>query len=541
VPETPLDRGLDAYARRAWAEAHAELARADAHSPLGPDALEQFAMAAYLIGHDVESEELLSRAHHAFLALGEPVKAARCAVWITFGLFSRGDRARAAGWAARAHRLIEEEHLDSPEHGYLVVQSALKAVGEGDIDAARQRFTEAAAIGDRFGDQDLVNLARQGQGRALVRLGRVAEGVALLDEVMVAVTEGELSPIVTGTIYCSVVDACFELFDLRRAHEWTEALDGWCASQPDIVPYRGSCRVHRAEIMALRGRWDEAMREAEYASGGPGAAQTLGAAWYQRGELHRVRGEIAAAEEAYRAASEAGRSPQPGLALLRLGQGRVDAAIAAIDRVTDNARERRPRAALLAARIEIRLAAGDRSGARRDADALSTLAGELPSPFLAALARRAEGAVALEEGAAETALHSLETSRDVWRELDAPYETARTQVLIGRACRALGDRDTARMELESACRAFTLLGAVADLAATERVGRSLVADQTGALTSREVQVLRLVAAGKTNKAIADELGISEKTVARHLSNIFVKLDLSSRAAATAYAFQHQLL
>jgi tetratricopeptide (TPR) repeat protein len=276
--------------------------------------LERLAMAAYLVGRDVESEELLARAHQSFLSNSDPASAARCAVWITFGLFSRGDRARAAGWAQRAHRLIDDGHVDSAEQGYLIVQSALKAVGEGDVESARQRFGDAAAIGERFGDRDLVNLARQGQGRTLIRLGQTTAGVALLDEVMVAVTQGELSPIITGTIYCSVVDACFDMFDLRRAHEWTEALDGWCASQPDLVPYRGSCRVHRAEIMVLRGRWDEAMREAERASA-PGSAQTLGSAWYQRAEIHRLRGELAKAEDAYRKASDAGRSPQPGLAL----------------------------------------------------------------------------------------------------------------------------------------------------------------------------------------------------------------------------------
>jgi DNA-binding CsgD family transcriptional regulator len=542
VPDTPLDRGLDAFARRAWAEAHAELSRADAEAALAPEAVEQLAMTAYLIGRDVESEELLSRAHHAFLARGEPVKAARCAVWITFGLFSRGDRARAAGWSQRAHRLIDGQ-IDSAEQGYLIVQSALKAVGEGDVESARQRFGEAAVIGERFGDRDLVNLARQGQGRAMIRLGETAAGVALLDEVMVAVTEGELSPIITGTIYCSVVDACFEMCDLRRAHEWTEALDGWCASQPDLVPYRGSCRVHRAEIMVLRGRWDEGMHEAVRASApGPGSTQTVGSAWYQRAEIHRLRGEIVDAEGAYREAGDAGGSPQPGLALLRLAQGRVEAALSAIDRATDEARGRRSRAGLLAARIEIRLAAGDRAGARRDADELSAIAADLSTPFTTAIAGRAQGAVALDEGNARAALHELEASRESWRELAAPYDTARTQALIGRACRALGDPDGARMELESACRTFKTLGAATDLAATERLGRSLLHEPAGgALTARELDVLRLVAAGKTNKAIADDLAISEKTVARHLSNIFVKLDIPSRAAATAYAFQHQLL
>jgi hypothetical protein len=150
--------------------------------------LERLAMAAYLAGRDVESEELLARAHQSFLSNGDPVSAARCAVWITFGLFSRGDRARAAGWAQRAHRLIDDGHAASAEHGYLIVLSALKAIGEGDVEAARQRFAEAAVTGERFGDRDLVNLARQGQGRALIRLGQTTAGVALLDEVMVAVT-----------------------------------------------------------------------------------------------------------------------------------------------------------------------------------------------------------------------------------------------------------------------------------------------------------------------------------------------------------------
>ena len=518
MPDSPLDRGLEAFARRAWAESFAELSRADAGSPLAPAMLERLAMAAYLVGRDVESEELLARAHQSFLSDGDPVSAARCAVWITFGLFSRGDRARAAGWAQRAQRLIDDGHIDSAERGYLVVQSALKAIGEGDVEGARQRFGEAAVIGERFGDRDLVNLARQGQGRALIWLGQTTAGVALLDEVMVAVTQGELSPIITGTIYCSVVDACFEIFDLRRAHEWTAALDGWCASQPDLVPYRGTCRVRRAEMMALRGRWDEAAAEAERASAGPGSAQTLGSAWYQRAEIHRLRGELADAEDAYRKASDAGRSPQPGLALLRLAQGRVEAAQSAIDRATDEARARKFRAGLLAARIEIHLAAGDRAGARRDADELSAIAADLSTPFTTAIAGRAQGAVALEEGDARAALRWLETSREAWRELDAPYDTARTHVLMGRACRALGDRDGARMEFESACRTFKTLGAATDLAATERLGRELVNEPAGgALTPREIEVLRLVASGKTNKGIADALAISEKTVARHLS------------------------
>ena len=498
-----------------------------------------------MTGRDAESIDILADAHHAYLARDQSARAARSACWLGFVFRSRGDHARAAGWIARAQRLLDEGPHDSVERGYILIPKALEHTGRRELADAEATFGEAARIGERFSDQDLVCLARQGRGRALIGLGQIAQGVALLDEVMTMVTSSDISPIVTGIVYCSVISACFEMFDIRRAQEWTEALNHWCESQPDRVPYRGECRVQRTEIMLLHGGWPEAMAEGqracEWLSQPPGHP-AAGAAYYQLGELHRLRGEFSQAEDLFRRAAESGRTPQPGLALMRLAQDRCEIARAAITRVVEEARDRRTRSKALAASIEILLVAGDVDASRTAANELNTIAAAIDTPFLRAIAAHATGAVLLAEGQASSALTSLREACALLRDLQMPYEAARTTTLIGMACRKLGDLDGAQMELGAAERVFRQLGAAPDLARVERLS-SLPEEspEAGPLTARETEVLRLIASGKTNRAIADVLSISEKTVARHVSNIFTKLDLSSRAGATAYAFKHKLV
>ena len=539
-----LHQGRESFERQAWGDAYAWLSAADRERALEPEDLQRLATAAYLVGKDDESADTLTRAHNEFQSRGEAERAARCAFWLGFMLLNKGELARGGGWLGRARRLLDDGARDCVEQGYLLCPVARQYVLEGDVPTAHATFARAARIGDRFRDPDLVALARHGEGRTLIRLGRIAEGVALLDEVMVSVTAGEVSALVVGSVYCSVIEACHDIFDLRRAQEWTAALGRWCASQPDLVPYRGQCLVRRAEIMQLHGAWPDAMdetrRACEWLSQPPGQ-RALGLALYLQAELYRLRGEFARAEEGYRQASQLGCTPEPGLALLRLAQGQVDAALAAIRRVVEEARDRRARATVLAAYVEIALAASDVSAARAAADELSGIAAAIDAPFLSATSAHATGAVLLAEHDARSALAALRHAWTVWRELDAPYEVARVRVLIGRACRDLGDEDTAEMELDAARCVFQQLGAAPDLARVEALSRKAAGKGAGGLTAREVQVLRLVAAGKTNRAIADDLVISEKTVDRHVSNIFTKLGVSTRAAATAYACQKALL
>jgi ATP/maltotriose-dependent transcriptional regulator MalT len=539
-----LARGRDAFERKAWAEAHTLFSTADREVALGPDDRERLASAAYLLGLDEESAQAWGRAHQDYLGAGDVRRAVRCAFWLAFGLLNRGELARGRGWVARARRLLAEVPDDCVERGYLLLPAAHDCIAEGDYEGAATAFAEAGRIGGRFGEADLVALARHGEGRCSIRRGRLEEGAILLDEAMVAVDAGEVSPVVVGDVYCSVIAGCLEISDLRRAREWTMRMTRWCDAQPELVAYSGQCLVRRAEILQLHGDWPKAAEAARQASErclqGPDQA-AMGAAWYQRAELHRLRGESAEAEEAYREASRRGRSPQPGLARLRLAQGAVKAAATAIRGALEEAGERRMRSSLLPAQVEIMIAAGDLAAARLAVDELADIAAGRDEPLPRAVADEARGALLLAEGDAQGALPLLRRAWVAWQEIEAPYPAARVRVLASAAYRKLGDDDAAEMEIDAARWIFRELGAAADLARAEGSARPGEPAAPGSLSPREVEVLRLVATGRTNRAIASELFISERTVERHVSNIFAKLELPSRAAATAYAYRNKLV
>jgi DNA-binding CsgD family transcriptional regulator len=538
-----LDRARRSYERRAWSDAYRTFSLSDRATPLAAEDLECLALAAYLIGRDEEYLTTLERAHDAYVSAGECARAVRCAFWLGFRLLMRGEAGRASGWFARAERLLGREARDCAERGYLLLPVVEQRLETGGFDAAYVAASDAVAIGERCGDQDLIACARHQQGRIRLQQGQLDAGIALLDETMIAVTGGQLSPLVTGLMYCSVIDACQQVYALDRSHEWTVALTEWCHGQPDNVAFAGACQVHRAEIMATQGAWQDAMDEARRAG-----ARTQGvnrraaaAALYQQAEILRLQGELSAAEEAYRSASDLGLEPQPGLALLRLVQGRTDSAAAAIRRATGATTSRLKRLRLLPAYIEIMLAAGEVELARGVCRELEEIARSLGTRVPAALAAHATGAVDLAEGDAQRALGSLRRGFELWQRIEAPYASACVRVLIGLCCRALGDEDGAGLELAAARTTFERLGAVPDLGRLDSLLRSRPPDREHGLTARELHVLRLVATGETNKAIASRLSLSEKTIDRHVSNILNKLDVSSRTAATALAYRRKLL
>jgi DNA-binding CsgD family transcriptional regulator len=529
---------------RAWADAFRSLSLADKEAPLSVEDLELWATSAYLIGQDGVFLDALDRAHGTYISAGETRCAARCAFWLGLSLLFMGETGRGTGWLAGARRLVEDEKADCAEWGYLLLPAAEQLLGADDYDAAHATATEAAEIGEQFGEADLISCARHLQGRALMGQGRVEDGLALLDEAMIAVTAGELSPLMTGLIYCSVIDACQQVYALARAWEWTAALAQWCEAQPQMVAFTGTCLVHRAEIMQLHGAWRDAIEEARRACERHSRGieqQPPAGAFYQQAEVHRLRGKFDAANAAYRNASQGGCDPQPGLALLRMAQGRTNVAAAAIRRVVSATTDQSQRTRLLPAYVEIMLAVSDIETARSACRELADIAESFDSSVLTAMAAQARGAVELAEGDARAAFGSLRRAFEAWRQVEAPYESARVRVLMGMACRASGDDEGAGLELDAARVVFEQLGAAPDLARIDSLTKGAASGLSHRLTPRELQVLRLVAAGKTNKAIAAELFLSEKTIDRHASNIFNKLDVPSRAAATAYAYEHKLI
>ncbi len=537
-----LASGRDADARFDWSEAYESLLATDRNDDLPPADVQRLAVAATLTGHKDEAADAWERAHHAFVEVGEIGPAVRCAFWLGMQHMRLGRHAPGAGWMGRGRRLLDDSPEERVERGYLQIPGALQALSEGDLQGALEAIDDIMDLADRFDDPDLVALARLGRGQTLATMGAATEAAEMFDAAMVAVTTGDVSPIAAGIVYCGMIISCRKVFDLRRAQEWTAALTRWCARQEGIQPYQGQCLVHRSEIMQLHGDWSEAMDEADRACAHLDTSPTdpvMGMARYQQAELLRLRGEFDRAEESYRLASEWGHPVQPGLALLRLAQGRVDDAESAIRRVVEEAGEdgvRRSR--VLSAFVEITLAVGDIEAARTATDELERFAADLDAPYLHALATSARGAVVLADGDASAACVALRRAWAAWQEVDVPYEAARVRLRMAQACRELGDDDTADMELDAARRVFDQLGAAPDLARVTELAPGPTPEAPGGLTPREVEVLRLVATGATNREVADTLVISEKTVARHLSNMFTKLDISSRAAATAWAYEN---
>ncbi len=536
-------RGRAHYAARAWKDAFEALIAAEKDAPLDAPDLDRLIWSAALVGDDEAFIEALERLHQVCADAGRGARAARAAFWIGFRLFALGASGRAMGWLARAERHLEDAPSPCVERGYLMLPTIFRQLGGGDDAAAEATAREAAGLAERCGDRDLWALAQNLQARAVLRQQRLEEGRVLLDEVMLAVTSNELSPMVTGLVYCNVIATCQQMHAVDRAREWTEALARWCEEQPQLVTFTGYCLVHRSEILQLSGDWPRAMLEVTQVCEqvrDKADPEVFGDACYQRGEILRLQGELDDAEAAYRLASDHGRDPQPGLSLLRLAQGRGREALRAIDRVAETTTVPWQRARVLPAYVEIALAVDAVDRARSASEELSRIASDFGSEILGAMAARAEGAVLLREGRAKEAVSPLRRALGVWTRVGAPYLAAKIRVTLAEAYVALGDRDGAELEISGARQVFTELGASPDLRALasreERKQKSRLA-----LTPRELEVLGLLAQGLTNKSIARRLFVSERTVDRHVSNIFNKIDVSSRAAATAYAYEKGLV
>ncbi len=545
APTASLEVARSAYDGHQWGTAYDTFRAVDADDALGQADLERLAIAAWLTGHEVDAFAALERLHHGLLDASDGEGAVRTAVWLALLHFLRGEEAQGGGWMARAQRVVADLPSDSPAHGLVLVPQAFHAMESGHPDAALALSREVAEIAQRSGTTTLMVLGLLGRGQSLIMIGDVEAGLGLLDEAMVAATTGDVMPILVGLVYCAVIVACHAVFDLRRAQEWTAVLSRWCTRQTDLKPYRGQCLVHRSEIMQLRGDWTMARDEIEDACSHlatvPGDP-AMGMAQYQQAELLRLVGELDEAEEAYRRAGVWGHPLHPGLALLRLAQGNVTDAATAIRRELAEAQhDRVRRSAVLAAYVEIMLAADAVAEAEAGVDELEGIAADFDSVWLEARAAGCRGAVCLALGRPAEARTALARAWRCWHELDAPYEAARIRVHMARALRALGDHDTADMELDAALQVFEGLAATPARDEVVRMAGPSRRSIPGGLTPREVDVLRLVATGATSRAVADELVISEKTVARHLSNMFVKLDVSSRAAATAWAYEHDIV
>jgi DNA-binding CsgD family transcriptional regulator len=546
-PQAPaeLRKGRELYAARAWHDAVDALRHADEQTPLELADLWLLAWAAGLCGRESDSFAAFERIYHAQVD-EHPKVAFRAAFWLGFRLMHLPEqRSRGQGWLGRAERCLERLPQPCVESGYMEIPRIREHFFAGRYVEALELATRAADLGSSLGDQDLGAFARNLQGRVLLRQGARDAGLKLLDEAMLAVTAGELAPNITGIIYCSAIESCQAVFELERVREWTESLRGWCEAQPQLRAFSGACMVSRAEILELAGKWPEALDEARRAAKDLFEAygsRAVGEALYRQAEIHRLRGELADAEVRYGEASQTGRDPQPGLALLRLAQGRTDVAVQALRRATGAITLPLARAKLLPALVDVLLTAGNLEEARVSATEFENIAATFGGEALGALAARARGAVELAGGDAAAAVPPLRSAFEALQQLGAPYLAAQARALLACAYQALDDEDGARLEMSAARHAFEQLGALTDVQLVDlRAAGAGAKPSVGGLSARELEVLRLVASGKTNKLIAVELCLSEKTVDRHVSNILAKLNVPSRSAATAFAYENKLV
>lgn len=513
-----------AYERRDWLTACDAYRAALGEAPLGGEDLYAFANTYWWLGLIDEALPLLGDAHRALLAEGSSRTAALVALDTGYTFALRGEEAQASGWMGRASRLIEAEG-DCVERGYLVYCDAEEALGMGDLARALALVDDVRDRGRRFGDPCLVALAALAEGRARIRQGRVRDGLALLDEAMVAAVSDELDPGWAGNIYCNLMLTCYELADWQRADEWTSVTARWCESMPGAGPFMGICRVHRAQVLHLRGEWERAEEEVRRVCDDLGDFHVamVAEAHYQLGEVRRQRGDLDGAETAFADAHRLGRDPQPGLALLRLAQRRPSSAVAMVTRALAARDTPLDRVHLLPAAVEI-LVAGDVDRAAGAADELLALAQTYGTAGLEAQAAAAAGTVSLARGDARSAVAHLQTAVACWQRIGARYEAARARLLLARALSSAGDADSAAMESAAAARELEALGAAAP------AGRSGRSRRDDGLSEREVEVLRLVADGCSNQEIAERLVLSIRTVERHLATAYQKLGLSGRGA-----------
>lgn len=534
-----LQRG--SYREQSWSEVYEALKDREG---LKSEELYQLSLAAYLTGKDEEGIDMLARTHHQFLENGKIRQGVRCAFWIGMLLMFKGERARGSGWFSRAGRLVEEHPYEGSEKGLLLIPAGLGFLGASNAEMANTNFKTAHEIGKEYNDPDLTTLGLLGQGQSMIQVGNISEGIALLDESMIAVESAGISPLVVGIVYCAVIETCQMIFDIRRAQEWTAVLSQWCKSQPDLVPFRGQCLIRRSQIMHIHGEWSEALYEMQRACrifSKPPGEPAAGEAYYQLAEIFRLKGDFLQAEKFYTEANKRGRKPQPGIALLRLVQDEKDRAIKSIQNALDEAKAPLQRIKILPAYIEIMLAHDKVAEVHFAVDELATVAKKYDATFLQAILAYCQGAVFLKEDDPAAAIKILRKSLNLWNELNAPYEAAAARLLLGLAYRVQGDQDTATMELIAAQWVFKELEALPDLKKIEALLDEKKEPDLHGLTLRELQVLQLVSDGETNKGIADKLFISERTAERHLSNIFNKLQVNSRTEATSFAYKHQIL